>query len=65
MDRRGAGRRAGRGTGCTPDDIAAVSKDTGAPAPGAAGIGDTLHPGLGNGGYAVRHYAWRSATPKT
>src|SRR3954452_9350602 len=26
------------------------------PAPGAADIGDPLFPGLGNGGYDVRHY---------
>lgn len=26
------------------------------PQPGSAGVGDELHPGLGNGGYMVRHY---------
>ncbi|WP_137976844.1 M1 family metallopeptidase [Streptomyces violaceusniger] len=41
--------------GCTPD--AASARETHAPAPGAAGIGDTLHPGLGNAGYTVRHTA--------
>ncbi|MEU4895769.1 M1 family metallopeptidase [Streptomyces sp. NPDC044780] len=39
---------------CTAD-AATTSSGTGDPAPGAAGIGDTLHPGLGNGGYTVRH----------
>jgi aminopeptidase N len=29
------------------------------PRPGAPGIGDTLFPTLGNGGYDVRHYAFR------
>ncbi|GAA3675008.1 hypothetical protein [Streptomyces iranensis] len=41
--------------GCTPD--AASAGETRTPAPGAAGIGDKLHPGLGNGGYTVRHTA--------
>jgi aminopeptidase N len=26
------------------------------PTPGASGLGDTIHPNLGNGGYSVRHY---------
>ncbi|MGW7693903.1 M1 family metallopeptidase [Streptomyces asiaticus] len=42
--------------GCTPD-AASASGEAGNPAPGAAGIGDKLHPGLGNGGYTVRHTA--------
>ncbi|AGP59816.1 hypothetical protein M271_42200 [Streptomyces rapamycinicus NRRL 5491] len=41
--------------GRTPD--AASAGETHTPAPGAAGIGDKLHPGLGNGGYTVRHTA--------
>ncbi|MFE9064585.1 M1 family metallopeptidase [Streptomyces violaceusniger] len=41
--------------GCTPDATSAQSGTRTAPTPGAAGIGDTLHPGLGNGGYTVRH----------
>src|SRR3954447_11689898 len=37
------------------------------PSPGAPGLGDRLFPGLGNGGYDVRHYTldlvYRSAAP--
>ena len=35
---------------------AAPAKPPSAPTPGAAGIGDTLFPTLGNGGYDARHY---------
>ena len=35
-----------------PDAVAAG----GAPSPGATGIGDSLYPTLGNGGYTVSHY---------
>ncbi|MGW3149938.1 M1 family metallopeptidase [Streptomyces sp. NPDC001177] len=38
-------------TGATPAPRAAEK-----PRPGSAGLGDRLHPGLGNGGYDVRHY---------
>jgi aminopeptidase N len=34
----------------------AVAPAAAQPSPGAAGIGDRLFPGLGNGGYDVRHY---------
>ena len=34
-------------------DAAAVPS---APSPGAAGLGDRLNPGIGNGGYDVHHY---------
>lgn len=41
-------------TACT----AASASPADAPArPGAAGLGDSVQPGLGNGGYDVRHYA--------
>ncbi len=32
------------------------------PTPGAAGIGDSLYPTLGNGGYDVEHYDLDRAT---
>jgi aminopeptidase N len=38
-----------------PDAIARFEP----PTPGAPGIGDTLYPTLGNGGYVVEHYAFR------
>jgi aminopeptidase N len=36
--------------------LAAAAPTSAAPSPGAAGIGDRLFPGLGNGGYDVRRY---------
>lgn len=44
-------------TVCTAAEAAPDSPAADTPRPGAAGIGDRLHPGLGNGGYDVRHYA--------
>ena len=37
----------------------AVSASTADPSPGAAGLGDRLNPGLGNGGYDVQDYDLR------
>ena len=37
----------------------AVSASTAGPSPGAAGLGDRLNPGLGNGGYDVQDYDLR------
>ena len=36
--------------------LAAAAPASAAPSPGAAGLGDRLNPGLGNGGYDVHHY---------
>jgi aminopeptidase N len=36
--------------------VAAAPARAAGPSPGAAGIGDPLFPGLGNGGYDVQHY---------
>ena len=36
--------------------LAAPAHAAGGASPGAAGIGDRLFPGLGNGGYDVQHY---------
>jgi aminopeptidase N len=36
--------------------LAAAPARASAPTPGAAGLGDRLAPGLGNGGYDVKHY---------
>ncbi|MFE9611328.1 M1 family metallopeptidase [Streptomyces sp. NPDC006012] len=41
-------------TACAPAEAAHAPNP---PRPGAAGIGDPIHPGLGNGGYQVGHYA--------
>lgn len=44
--------------------VAAVQAQT--PAPGAPGIGDSLYPGFGNGGYDVQHYTLDlTAEPET
>ncbi|MEX3101900.1 MULTISPECIES: M1 family metallopeptidase [unclassified Streptomyces] len=43
-------------TACTTAEATPALRATGTPRPGAAGLGDPLHPGLGNGGYDVRHY---------
>ncbi|MGI5493609.1 M1 family metallopeptidase [Microtetraspora malaysiensis] len=40
---------------CAPTGVGAQAT-TAAPRPGAAGLGDTVQPRLGNGGYQVRHY---------
>ncbi|NGO11477.1 M1 family metallopeptidase [Streptomyces sp. HC44] len=42
-------------TACTDVAPVGMATTTGA-RPGAAGLGDTLHPGLGNGGYQVDRY---------
>jgi len=46
---------------------ASAAEQAQAPSPGAAGIGDPLYPGLGNGGYDVLHYdldlRWATSRP--
>jgi aminopeptidase N len=42
-----------------PQTTMAASPKMEVPSPGAPGVGDVLHPGLGNGGYEVDHY-WLS-----
>jgi aminopeptidase N len=41
---------------CTAQDNRGVRLRPTVPAPGASGLGDSYYPGLGNGGYDVRHY---------
>ncbi|MFT2019172.1 M1 family metallopeptidase [Streptomyces sp. 796.1] len=43
-------------TGCDGASGSGGGRGSGAPRPGAAGLGDRLFPGLGNGGYDVTHY---------
>jgi aminopeptidase N len=43
----------------------AAASHSHAPSPGAAGIGDPLFPGLGNGGYDARHYSMALRYPTT
>ncbi|MFI9169137.1 M1 family metallopeptidase [Streptomyces lincolnensis] len=43
-------------TACTTAEATPTPRAADTPRPGAAGLGDRLHPGLGNGGYDVRHY---------
>ncbi|MET7694043.1 M1 family metallopeptidase [Streptomyces sp. NPDC005483] len=44
-------------TACTTAEASPTPHTAGTLQPGTAGIGDRIHPGLGNGGYDVRHYA--------
>ncbi|WP_330293024.1 M1 family metallopeptidase [Streptomyces sp. NBC_00576] len=43
-------------TACTTAEAVPAPRAADTARPGAAGLGDRLHPGLGNGGYDVRHY---------